>query len=384
MLRIPVEPSLIQWARARSRRDDSEFTSRFPMLLAWELGEVKPTWRQLNDFANFTHTPVGYLLLQSPPTDHLPIPDLRTIADRGVREPSPDLLDTIYLCQQRQDWYIDFATSRGLPGSPVVRSVTDSELPRPEDAANDVRQVIAFDVEERRTVPTWEDALRSMRSKIETAGVLVMISGIVGSNTHRPLDVEEFRGFTLTDPLAPLIFVNGKSSKSAQMFTLAHELGHVYLGQSGVSDADTRTFPAHRIEQWCNQLAAELLVPMSHLHKLIEPRESIPEAIRRLARAFKVSTVVILRRLHEAGRLNRDEFWREHAIEVERLAALQRDEPGGDYYRTQPARVGRRFAQAIIIDALEGRTLFRDAFKLLGVRTTATFNKLALRLGIDA
>jgi hypothetical protein len=106
--------------------------------------------------------------------------------------------------------------------------------------------------------------------------------------------------------------------------------------------------------------------------------------MRRLARVFKVSTIVILRRLHEAGRLNRDDFWRQHAIEVERLAALQRGEPGGDYYRTQPARVGRRFAEAIIVDALEGRTLFRDAFKLLGVRTTATFNELALRLGIEA
>ena len=103
--------------------------------------------------------------------------------------------------------------------------------------------------------------------------------------------------------------------------------------------------------------------------------------MRRLARVFKVSTIVVLRRLHEAGRVGArsNEHGRRH-----RLAALQRGSAGGDYYRTQPARVGRRFAQAVIVDALEGQTLYRDAFRLLGVRSVSTFNELARSLGIDA
>lgn len=384
MLRVPVEPGLIRWARVRSRRDDSEFTARFPHLAAWEQGTARPTWRQLNQFADFTYTPVGYLLLGSPPPEPLPIPDLRTIADRGVSDPSPDLLDTIYLCEQRQAWYADFATTRGLPPSTLAGSTRASGLPRPVEVAHHLTRTTGFSVEARRTMSTWEEALRDMRTRIDGAGVLVMISGIVGSNSHRPLDVQEFRGFALVDPLAPLIFVNGKSTKSAQMFTLAHELAHVWLGQSGVSDADTTTFPTDRVERWCNEVAAEFLVPLETLHELLEPREPIREAMRRLARVFKVSTIVVLRRLHEAGRVGREEFWAEHEAEVDRLAALQRGSAGGDYYRTQPARVGRRFAQAVIVDALEGQTLYRDAFRLLGVRSVSTFNELARSLGIDA
>ena len=151
MLRVPVEPGLIRWARVRSRRDDSEFTARFPHLAAWEQGTARPTWRQLNQFADFTYTPVGYLLLGSPPPEPLPIPDLRTIADRGVSDPSPDLLDTIYLCEQRQAWYADFATTRGLPPSTLAGSTRASGLPRPVEVAS-VTRTTGFSVEARRTM----------------------------------------------------------------------------------------------------------------------------------------------------------------------------------------------------------------------------------------
>jgi Zn-dependent peptidase ImmA (M78 family) len=203
----------------------------------------------------------------------------------------------------------------------------------------------------------------------------------VGSNTHRKLSPEEFRGFAVVDDLAPLVFVNAADTKSAQTFTLAHELAHVWLGTSGVSDAHVARFTDERTERWCDQVAAELLVPLDALRAAYRPDLSLQEAMASLARQFKVSTLVVLRRLREANILDDEEFWESYVAEVERLAQIERPGTGGgDFYRTLNVRVGKPFAQAVVISALEGQTLFRDAYRMLGIRNPATFEKLARAL----
>ena len=136
-----------------------------------------------------------------------------------------------------------------------------------------------------------------------------MVSGVVRSNNRRRLDFREFRGFALVDDFAPLIFVNGADSKSAQMFTLAHELAHIWLGESALSDSEDRVVPDHRTERFCNQVAAETLAPMRMVRDGHRPTASLPEEPSRLARFFRVSTLVVLRRFHELGVLTRQQYW---------------------------------------------------------------------------
>lgn len=377
--RVAVRPELISWAVDRAGLSTHDLSRRFPKLEHWQRGEVQPTLRQLEGFARATHAPVGYFFLNAPPAESIPIPDFRSIVDPSLRAPSPDLLDTIYLCQQRQEWYREFAHMVGEEPRPYVGS---ARLTNGIDStAEEIRTELRFDLEERRSIPTWSDALRRFIEQADAAGVLVMCSGVVHNNNRRKLDPSEFRGFALSDDLAPAIFINGADTRAAQMFTLAHELAHLWLGQSAVSDAQALHTPDHEVEQWCNRVAAELLVPLESVREDIDSSASLRTELNRLARRFKVSTLVILRRMHDAGALSRERLWEEYRAELERLRS-QPKSSGGNFYLTLGARASRRFARALVVSTLEGQTSFSEAFRLLGLKRMKTFESLGESLGV--
>lgn len=377
-MRVEVRPELLDWARERAGLSVDTVVQRLPKFEQWGRRQALPTLRQLEQFARLTHTPVGYLFLQEPPVERLPIPDFRTLADTGVVRPSPDLLDTVYTCQQRQEWYRDYARSEAHdPVAVIGQASIDTDI---EVVAANMRAALGFNLDERRRTPTWTDALRRFIEQAEGLGVMVMVSGVVGSNNRRKLNPSEFRGFALVDELAPLIFINGADTKNGQMFSVAHELAHVWLGQSALSDASPTTVPTHRVERWCNLVAAEFLVPLSAIGPEIRGSADPTEESNRLARVYKVSSLVILRRMHDAGALSRDEMWTAYEAELERLRAIPKGS-GGDFYLTQAARVSKRFARALVSSTLEGQTLYRDAFRLLGFSKLETFNELGKNLG---
>ena len=381
MTTVAASVPVLRWAAQRAGLDDDGLAMRFPKWPLWRRGEAQPTLKQLEDFARITHTAFGYFFLPQPPELALPVPDFRTLRDAALAEPSTNLLDTLYLCQQRQDWYRDHARMHGFTALPFVGSASVQK--EPEAVAQRLRETLGLSVESRRQLPTWTDALRQLITRSEDAGVMVMVSSVVGSNSHRKLDVGEFRGFALADDLAPLVFLNGADSKAAQMFTLAHELAHVWLGATGVSNTQAGQVPEQRTERWCNQVAAELLMPLDELRAGHQRNTPIPDEIQRLAREFKVSTLVALRRLFDAGYITQVALWQHYRDEQERLRTLkERSSSGGDFYRSLGARTSKRFARAIVSSTLEGLTSFPEAFRMLGVRKTATFFKAARELGV--
>jgi Zn-dependent peptidase ImmA (M78 family) len=320
---------MLRWAYERARVDIDALRSRFPRLAEWESGEKKPTLKQLEDFAKATHASIGWLFLDAPPVERVPIPDFRTMSGKTVARPSPNLLDTVYACEQRQEWYRDLAHAQREEKLAFVGSATSqSDV---VETAQRMRETLRLNVEERKKFATWTMALSRFIEHADDLGVLVMVNGIVGSNTHRKLDPEEFRGFALSDPLAPLVFINGADTKAAQMFTLAHELAHLWLGQSAMSNASLVVQSANEVELWCNRVAAELLVPIAALTAEYRKSEPLSAEVERLARVYKVSTLVVLRRLHDLGVLGRDRFGKVFAEEVERLRSLMAKSSGGDF-----------------------------------------------------
>lgn len=382
MTKAEIHPELLTWARERAGKSAEDLDHRFPKLATWEAGDAQPTIKQLQDFANAVHVPVGYLFLAAPPEERLPIPDFRTIDGRGVDRPSPDLLDMLYACQERQGWFKEYARAVRLPELPFVGSVTVTDPHAAVAAA--MAEALAFDLEARAACRTWEEALRYFIGQADQMGVLVMVSGVVMSNNTRVLDPEEFRGFALSDRHAPLVFINGADSKSAQMFTLAHELAHLWLGATAVSNASAAPVAGHRREEiWCNAVAAELLVPLAVLRADLVAGEALEQAVARLTRRYKVSSLVILRRLLDANWLTRDQFNTAWAAERARLREIaERTGGGGNFYRTTLSRVSRRFARALVESTLEGQTLYRDAFRMLGVAKTETFNNIGHEVGV--
>lgn len=379
MMHVTLNPELLRWARERAGRTVHDLALMFAKLDRWERGEERPTLKQVERFAKTVHVPVGYLFLPEPPVERVPIPDFRTLGNAHVGHPSPELLDTVYICQQRQEWYRDFSQSMGEDSLSFVGSVhvTDNVL----TAATLIRHALGFDIDERRRMPTWTDALRHFIEQADAAGIMVMCSGVVLNNNRRHLDPEEFRGFAMADQFAPLVFINGADTKAAQMFTLAHELAHIWIGQSAISDSQVSWMPEHSVERWCNQVAAELLVPLEVLRIEYDEDAELRAEVARLARRFKVSSLVILRRIYDAGKLVREQFREAYEEELMRLRALPKGS-GGDFYLTQAARVSKRFARALVISTLEGRTLHHDAFRMLGFSKLSTFHELGRSLGV--
>ena len=378
ILRVDVKPELLRWARERAGIEPDALVKRFPKYHEWESGQKRPTLKQLEKLAKVTRAPIGSFFLSHPLEERIPIPDLRTVGDRPIVRSSVDLLDTVYLCQQRQDWYRDFARIEGEDPLPFVGSATPASAV--ESTAESMRSALDFNLDERRALPTWTEALRRLIEQADALGVLVMTSRIVGNNTRRKLDPEEFRGFALADNLAPLIFINDRVSKAAQIFTIAHELAHIWLGESALSDVEPFSAPSHAVEVWCNRAAAELLVPLASLREEFRGTADLADEINRLARRYKVSTLVVLRRIFDIGALDRGALAPAYRREVKRLGTAPA-RSGGSFRPTLKAFVGQRFGQAVVTSTLGGRTSFSESFRLLGIRKASTFRDFAARAG---
>lgn len=381
MARVSVNRDVLLWALQRSRKSRSELEKQFPKLDEWLAGKRLPTLRQLEDLASATATPLGYFFLDTLPEEPMPIPYYRTVRDELTDEPSVDLLDTIHTMQRRQAWMREYLQEEGHDKLPFVGSAPLSEPVA--SVANRMRRVLRLRDEWAAEYPSWSEALRALRGAMEDAGILVVINGVVGNNTHRRLDPTEFRGFVLVDEYAPLVFVNGADSKAAQMFTLAHELAHIFYGRSAAFDLRQMLPAKDDIEQACDRAAAEFLVPEDSLRRFWRalPRETTP--FQGIARQFKVSELVAARRALDLGLIDKSEFIGFYHDYQARVRSDGTRDQGGNFYSNQDARVGRRFFRAVFEAVQEGRLLFSEAYDLTQLYGK-TFDRYAASLGLGS
>lgn len=377
MARVHVNPEILKWAAQRSGKSD-EIEGAFPQWIKWINNESQPTLKQLETLAKKTSTPLGFFLLKTPPVERLPIPHYRTINDRNIDGPSPDLMESVQTLKRRQDWIRDLLIEEGLEPLHFIGKATTED--NPNYIADQMRRELGLENGWASRCTNWEDAFRMLINKAESLRIYVVVNGVVGNNSHRKLNVNEFRGFVLVDDYAPFIFINGADGKAAQMFTLAHELAHIWYGESAAFDLQSLQPANNKIEEACNLVAAEFLVPESELCNYWPEVKRYDDRFNMVSRRFKVSEVVSARRALDLNLISREEFFDFYENRFISQLNNNQNSSGGNFYATQKFRIGPRFAETVIRSTLEGKLLYRDAYQLTGLRGE-TFSKFAARLG---
>ena len=329
---------------------------KFPKYDKWLEGKDYPTYNQLVELSEIFNIPFGYFFLEKLPERKYPIPHYRT-NQNGDFNPSSELLDTILFAQKIQEWAKDILLEWGQEKLPFCGKYKDNY--NIEGVIEELKRIFEIENNWASRKSTWTEALNYLIEKAEEKGIIVLRNGVVGNNTHRKLIVDEFRGFVLYEEIAPVIFINNKDAISAKIFTLIHEIVHILIGQSASFDLGNLQSANNEIEQFCDKCTAEFLVPAEEIKRIHTQITDLEE----LARHFKVSPIVILRRLLDTSLIKKEYFYTH-------LEALYKKEikipqsSGGDFYRNIHNRLSKRFLY-ILNSAVKNNTiLFRDALRI--------------------
>ena len=375
-----ITGDVITWARERLGQTQQQLASKLGKRIKaetideWEKEKSRPDFKKARKLADTLHIPFGYLFLPARPTNDIRVPDLRTVGSKPITEFSPNMLDQLRNLLLKQEWYREYANAQGRkPIDFVGRFSVRSSF---EEVARDIRDQLGINEKFRAAASNWENFLSNFMAVAEAAGVLIIRSGVVGSASRRPLNVKEFRGFVFSDPIAPLVFINGGDSTSAQVFTLAHELVHLWIGKSGISNPNPKkrsTDEVNDIERFCNKVAAEVLVPHSEFLRRWIDNQSVENNVHTLVRHFRVSTHVILRQAFEQDKISRDEYEKRIEAEEERFKA-QKKASGGSFFRNVPIRNSRILTVSVLDAIQENKVGLRDAATLLACKVPTLKN----------
>lgn len=374
MDRAAINPALIKWARERATLSHAQVAQKMnvkeEVLRRWEAGTAQPTLRQAQILARCLHIPLGYLFLSTPPQTIAPIADFRTLPQAQRGRFSPELEDTLNDALRKKDWLREWRIQEGFEPLPFVGRFQSRQVPGA--VTENIREVLGIPRMPPTNVRSWQAYLHFLIRQAEAPGILILQNSVTLGNNYRPLSVEEFRGFTLVDPYAPVIFINTRDTIAGRIFTLAHELSHLWTGTGGISNPDlTAADGEPEIERFCNQVATELLVPREEFLRewRAEGEEDPLDKAQDLASIFRVSAFVILIRAREQGLIAGDVFQRAYAQAMQQIESPTEDsESHPTFYNVWRVRNGRVLVNEILQALRQGSVLYREASQLLNVR----------------
>ncbi len=396
-LNVPVTPGLLKWAREESGLSLAEAAERakikalkhrgdFPgmepwqRLQQWEDGEATISFRQIEQIAKAYRRPVLTFFLSAPPKSESTLTDYRTVGDRGPNpKDSPEFAALTRRVRALHKNIKEIVMEEGHPNVAFV-GAGDVNIDV-KMAVADIRRHLSFTFSEQQKIKSSDGLFRYLRDKAESIGVFIVLEGDLGSY-HSKIGPEVFRGIVISDSFAPFIVVNPNDSLSARVFTLVHELVHVWLGDTGISNLDSLGTEHHdygRHEKYCNKVAAEFLVPEQELRARWIGAQEVDELsgnIRKTAKEFKVSEICFARRLLDLRFISKEYYWdlyNDYRSFLNRLREKQKEKQKEEPWKQDSIiknryRLGNRLIETVIDAANDGKISEIDAFHLLRVK----------------
>lgn len=378
---VNIQPAIISWALSQTS-EEKLGTKLVDNIKHWLDGTKSPTFNQIEDFSKKSHIPLGYFFLQTPPIEQISLLEYRTLDSIQLTNPSRNLIDTIHDMEAVQEWMVNYRKEWNYDTISIVGSlkgITDISV-----IADTIRKDLGLNIEWYKDCGNPSEAFNKVRGLLEECGIVVMMNGIVGKNTHRALDVNEFRAFAMVNEWAPLIFINGADSAGGRLFSLFHELVHLWIGENDLyNDTKYSANGIKPIEVTCNAVAGALMVPKTvFLEKWNNnTNDDIHEKIKELARMFRCSSSVIARRALDNKKIDQNVY---NMVIADAIGAYiqtkQEKSPGGDYYRVARSKLDGVFVRALCESVNSGRTSFTEAYRLTNT-TSKTFSEVASGLG---
>lgn len=375
---VDISQPVLDWISSSvSMECFSEKSKRY--LESWIKGEKKATFRQIEEVSKSTGIPFGYFFMKTAPREDTSFVEYRTIKSVNSGIPSRNLIETVQTMEIIQNWTREYLIDEGFEQLNYVGKTPTTIAV--VDFAAEIRKILGIEKNWFMQISSPDRAYNYFRTAVSNICVIVMQNGIVGNNTHRSLDIHEFRAFSLIDEYAPLIFINSNDTIRAKTFSLLHELAHIFVGEKSVFNARQYEDIVSPLETLCNRTAAEILVPQSlfiEKWNAISASDDTHEIVQSLSQTFKCSESVILRRALDSKFISRLEY-QEAIDEIEKAMAAKNTgktkQSGGDYYRNLASKFDRQFLEMLITSVQSGRTSYSDAFNMTGTKL-GSFQKL--------
>lgn len=358
-----ITPNVLKWARESAQMTEETAAAKVSVpidkLKDWEAGTSQPTIRQAQTLAKAYKRPFALFFLPDIPRDFQPLQDFRKSGSKALTTSSILIIREI---QQKQAWISDVNSENNEEKLSFVGRFTIDN--NPQKVAQDILSTLKINpasYKSENPIKEWIDAA-------ETNGIFISRTSFI--HTRLKLDSEELQGFAIADPYAPFVFINSDNWNAPQLFTLVHELAHIWIAETGISNEVEPELKQkdklHPVELFCNEVAANALMPIEIVLSFDTASFQSSKEVFKAARQLGVSSFALLVRALNLGiistsayqKLKREadidfaEYLKKEAIKKAKLR--KKEKPGGpNYYLLQSNRNSRLFTQTVL-DAFRG------------------------------